>query len=162
MCELLGLLLTTRNVLFAACSTWVLLIQFRRASAPYSTRPEKGEHRALIAVRTSFHRSDLSPSTSPLAADLSNMSKPMNDEEVLSEMKKMVAFIKQEAVEKAREIQVKADEEFAIEKVSFPWHPRPLLNIIHHRPKLLDKRLSILTLHMTRRRSKLLYRRKCG
>ena len=28
----------------------------------------------------------------------------------------MVAFIRQEAVEKAREIQVKADEEFAIEK----------------------------------------------
>jgi hypothetical protein len=28
-----------------------------------------------------------------------------------------VAFIKQEALEKAREIQVKADEEFAIEKV---------------------------------------------
>lgn len=27
-----------------------------------------------------------------------------------------VAFIKQEAVEKAREIQIKADEEFAIEK----------------------------------------------
>jgi len=31
-------------------------------------------------------------------------------------MKKMVAFIKQEALEKAREIQVKADEEFNIEK----------------------------------------------
>ena len=28
-----------------------------------------------------------------------------------------VAFIKQEALEKAREIKVKADEEFAIEKV---------------------------------------------
>jgi V-type H+-transporting ATPase subunit E len=46
------------------------------------------------------------------------MSRPLNDDEVLSEMKKMVAFIKQEAMEKAREIQVKADEEFAIEKVS--------------------------------------------
>ena len=46
------------------------------------------------------------------------MSRPMNDDEVLSEMKKMVSFIKQEAMEKAREIQVKADEEFAIEKVS--------------------------------------------
>ncbi|KDN39541.1 putative vacuolar ATP synthase subunit E [Tilletiaria anomala UBC 951] len=44
------------------------------------------------------------------------MSRPMNDDEVLSEMKKMVAFIKQEAMEKAREIQVKADEEFSIEK----------------------------------------------
>jgi len=46
----------------------------------------------------------------------SNMSKPMNDDEVLSEMKKMVAFIKQEANEKVREIRVKADEEFAVEK----------------------------------------------
>jgi len=44
------------------------------------------------------------------------MSRPMNDEEVLSEMNKMVAFIRQEALEKAREIKVKADEEFAIEK----------------------------------------------
>jgi len=40
----------------------------------------------------------------------------MNDEEVITEMNKMVAFIKQEALEKAREIRVKADEEFAIEK----------------------------------------------
>ncbi|TDL22510.1 ATPase V1/A1 complex subunit E [Rickenella mellea] len=42
--------------------------------------------------------------------------RPLNDDEVLSEMNKMVAFIKQEALEKAREIKVKADEEFAIEK----------------------------------------------
>ncbi|KAI0777888.1 ATPase V1/A1 complex subunit E [Irpex lacteus] len=40
----------------------------------------------------------------------------LNDDEVLTEMNKMVAFIKQEAQEKAREIRVKADEEFAIEK----------------------------------------------
>ena len=45
------------------------------------------------------------------------MSQAMNDEEVITELKKMVAFIRQEAVEKAHEIQVKADEEFAIEKV---------------------------------------------
>lgn len=32
------------------------------------------------------------------------------------ELKKMTAFIRQEALEKAREIQIKADEEFAIEK----------------------------------------------
>ncbi|KAG6334205.1 hypothetical protein ID866_4890 [Astraeus odoratus] len=44
-------------------------------------------------------------------------SRPLNDDEVLSEMNKMVAFIKQEAMEKAREIKAKADEEFAIEKV---------------------------------------------
>jgi len=43
-------------------------------------------------------------------------SRPLNDEEVLSEMNKMVAFIKQEALEKAREIKVKADEEFTIDK----------------------------------------------
>lgn len=42
--------------------------------------------------------------------------RPLNDDEVLTEMNKMVAFIKQEALEKAREIKVKADEEFAIEK----------------------------------------------
>jgi len=42
--------------------------------------------------------------------------RPLNDDEVLAEMNKMVAFIKQEALEKAREIKVKADEEFAIEK----------------------------------------------
>ncbi|KAI0036402.1 ATPase V1/A1 complex subunit E [Vararia minispora EC-137] len=41
---------------------------------------------------------------------------PLNDDEVLTEMNKMVTFIKQEALEKAREIRVKADEEFAIEK----------------------------------------------
>ncbi|KAK1231383.1 V-ATPase V1 sector subunit E [Marasmius sp. AFHP31] len=44
------------------------------------------------------------------------MSRPLNDDEVLTELNKMVAFIKQEALEKAREIKVKADEEFAIEK----------------------------------------------
>ncbi|GBE84340.1 V-type proton ATPase subunit E [Sparassis crispa] len=44
----------------------------------------------------------------------------LNDDEVISEMNKMVAFIKQEAMEKAREIRVKADEEFAIEKASTP------------------------------------------
>ncbi|CED85482.1 Vacuolar H-ATPase V1 sector, subunit E [Phaffia rhodozyma] len=42
--------------------------------------------------------------------------RPLNDQEVLSEMNKMVSFISQEAKEKARELQVKADEEFAIEK----------------------------------------------
>lgn len=36
--------------------------------------------------------------------------------QVAQELKKMTAFIRQEALEKAREIQLKADEEFAIEK----------------------------------------------
>ena len=37
-------------------------------------------------------------------------------DKVASELKKMTAFIRQEALEKAREIHLKADEEFAIEK----------------------------------------------
>ncbi|CCO32786.1 V-type proton ATPase subunit E 1 OS=Bos taurus GN=ATP6V1E1 PE=2 SV=1 [Rhizoctonia solani AG-1 IB] len=44
------------------------------------------------------------------------MSRPMNDDEVAGELNKMVAFIRQEAMEKAREIKVKADEDFNIEK----------------------------------------------
>ncbi|KAI1614054.1 ATP synthase subunit [Exophiala viscosa] len=40
----------------------------------------------------------------------------LSDDQVASELKKMTAFIRQEALEKAREIQLKADEEFAIEK----------------------------------------------
>ncbi|KAI8899621.1 ATPase, V1/A1 complex, subunit E [Globomyces pollinis-pini] len=40
----------------------------------------------------------------------------LNDSEVAQEMNKMVAFIKQEALEKARETKIKADEEFNIEK----------------------------------------------
>ncbi|GKT62329.1 vacuolar ATP synthase subunit E [Colletotrichum tofieldiae] len=38
------------------------------------------------------------------------------DEQVGQELRKMTAFIKQEAMEKAREIEIKANEEFAIEK----------------------------------------------
>ncbi|CAL3964082.1 unnamed protein product [Diplocarpon coronariae] len=46
------------------------------------------------------------------------MSQPhaLSDDQVGQELKKMTAFIKQEAMEKAREIEIKADEEFAIEK----------------------------------------------
>ncbi|KAK9491332.1 ATPase, V1/A1 complex, subunit E [Lipomyces doorenjongii] len=40
----------------------------------------------------------------------------LTDDQVDVELKKLVQFIKQEALEKAREIQIKADEEFAIEK----------------------------------------------
>uniref|UniRef100_A0A1D1XK94 V-type proton ATPase subunit E n=1 Tax=Anthurium amnicola TaxID=1678845 RepID=A0A1D1XK94_9ARAE len=47
---------------------------------------------------------------------MSHNTRALNDDEVLNEMKKMVAFINQEAIEKAREIKVKADEEFNIEK----------------------------------------------
>ncbi|KAF2721740.1 putative ATP synthase subunit E [Polychaeton citri CBS 116435] len=40
----------------------------------------------------------------------------LTDDQVGSELRKMTAFIRQEALEKAREIQLKADEEFSIEK----------------------------------------------
>ncbi|KAK4154834.1 vacuolar ATP synthase [Chaetomidium leptoderma] len=40
----------------------------------------------------------------------------LSDDQVGQELRKMTAFIKQEATEKAREIEIKADEEFAIEK----------------------------------------------
>lgn len=40
----------------------------------------------------------------------------LSDDEVAGELRKMTAFIRQEALEKAKEIQIKADEEFAIEK----------------------------------------------
>ncbi|RIB29544.1 putative vacuolar ATP synthase subunit E [Gigaspora rosea] len=43
-------------------------------------------------------------------------SRALTDDEVSNEMTKMVAFINQEAQEKANEIKVKADEEFNIEK----------------------------------------------
>lgn len=43
-------------------------------------------------------------------------SNALSDDQVAGELKKMTAFIRQEALEKAREIHLKADEEFAIEK----------------------------------------------
>ncbi|KAL8868178.1 MAG: hypothetical protein Q9198_008272 [Flavoplaca austrocitrina] len=44
------------------------------------------------------------------------MAHAMSDDQVAGELRKMTAFIRQEALEKAKEIQIKADEEFAIEK----------------------------------------------
>ncbi|KAI9163279.1 v-type proton ATPase subunit E [Paramyrothecium foliicola] len=46
-----------------------------------------------------------------------NMSQhALSDQQVNDELRKMTAFIKQEAMEKAREIEIKANEEFEIEK----------------------------------------------
>lgn len=42
----------------------------------------------------------------------------LSDDQVASELKKMVEFIKKEADEKAKEIQLKANEEYEIEKAS--------------------------------------------
>ncbi|KAH8684859.1 vacuolar ATP synthase subunit E [Tricladium varicosporioides] len=45
-----------------------------------------------------------------------SQSHALSDDQVGQELKKMTAFIKQEAREKGKEIEIKADEEFAIEK----------------------------------------------
>jgi len=45
-----------------------------------------------------------------------SQSHALSDDQVSLELKKMTAFMKQEAMEKGREIEIKADEEFAIEK----------------------------------------------
>ncbi|BCS17580.1 H(+)-transporting V1 sector ATPase subunit E [Aspergillus puulaauensis] len=45
-----------------------------------------------------------------------SQSHALSDDQVAGELRKMTAFIRQEALEKGREIQLKADEEFAIEK----------------------------------------------
>jgi len=52
------------------------------------------------------------------AAGFANMSQVhgLSDQQVELELRKMTAFIRQEALEKAREIEIKANEEFAIEK----------------------------------------------
>jgi V-type H+-transporting ATPase subunit E len=45
----------------------------------------------------------------------------MAEDEATKELRKMVAFIMQEAAEKSREIHVKADEEFNIEKAKLVY-----------------------------------------
>lgn len=47
---------------------------------------------------------------------------PLTDEQVHTEMRKMVDFIRQEAIEKHRELQLKADEDFHIEKAKAVKH----------------------------------------
>ena len=94
----------------------------------------------------------------------------MNDDEVVNEMKKMVkttyisliqvvdcwqvAFIKQEAMEKAREIKVKADEEFAIEKVvksSFPNNTQ-LIRDHYNQAKLVKQETSAIDAQFEKKR----------
>lgn len=53
----------------------------------------------------------------PPRAALLPQSSAMNEDQVQKQIEQMVKFIRQEAVEKAREIHVKAEEEFNIEKL---------------------------------------------
>lgn len=93
------------------------------------------------------YRTDHKPSS------LFTMSHAMNDEEVNTELKKMVEFIRQEAQEKAREIQVKADEEFAIEKVRRAANPRQ---------RSCNRRARTWMRSSRRRRSRLKLNRRCA
>ncbi|KAF8634035.1 hypothetical protein AX17_004300 [Amanita inopinata Kibby_2008] len=90
------------------------------------------------------------------------MSRPMNDEEVLSELNKMVAFIKQEALEKAREIRVKADEEFAIEKAKLVKHEQQAIDAQYEKKRKgaeVAQKIAQSTL-TNKSRLKLLHRRE--
>ncbi|ODQ56227.1 ATPase, V1/A1 complex, subunit E [Saitoella complicata NRRL Y-17804] len=59
----------------------------------------------------------------------------LSDDQVNQEMKKMIAFIKQEAMEKAREIHIKADEEFAIEKAKLVRQETSNIDATYERKK---------------------------
>ncbi|KAK9479512.1 ATPase, V1/A1 complex, subunit E [Lipomyces japonicus] len=57
----------------------------------------------------------------------------LTDDQVDTELKKLVQFIKQEALEKAREIQIKADEEFAIEKAKLVRSETATIDSVYER-----------------------------
>ncbi|KAF9451570.1 ATPase, V1/A1 complex, subunit E [Macrolepiota fuliginosa MF-IS2] len=89
-------------------------------------------------------------------------SRALNDDEVLSEMNKMVAFIKQEALEKAREIKVKADEEFAIEKAKLVKQEQQAIDAQYEKKRKggeVAQKITQSTL-TNRSRLKLLHRRE--
>ncbi|KAK9466248.1 ATPase, V1/A1 complex, subunit E [Lipomyces arxii] len=57
----------------------------------------------------------------------------LTDDQVDVELKKLVQFIKQEALEKAREIQIKAAEEFAIEKAKLVRSETTTIDTVYER-----------------------------
>ncbi|KAG5341076.1 hypothetical protein C0989_011803 [Termitomyces sp. Mn162] len=100
----------------------------------------------------------------------------LNDEEVLQQMNKMVrsferyviltliivTFIKQEAFEKAREITVKADEEFAIEKAKLVKQEQQAIDAQYEKKRKgaeVSQRIAQSTL-TNKSRLKLLHRRE--
>ncbi|KAG5733892.1 V-type proton ATPase subunit E, partial [Termitomyces sp. T112] len=102
-----------------------------------------------------------SPSTlKSLSTTMSN--RALNDEEVLQQMNKMVTFIKQEAFEKAREITVKADEEFAIEKAKLVKQEQQAIDAQYEKKRKgaeVSQRIAQSTL-TNKSRLKLLHRRE--
>ncbi|KAJ6020391.1 hypothetical protein N7540_005895 [Penicillium herquei] len=57
----------------------------------------------------------------------------LSDDQVAGELRKMTAFIRQEALEKAREIQLKADEEFAIEKSKLVRQETAAIDVLYEK-----------------------------
>ncbi|KAF1989133.1 hypothetical protein K402DRAFT_391290 [Aulographum hederae CBS 113979] len=96
-----------------ACGTVVVATsgQSKRV-APRALSPSFNSRPPAQSLTTTHLRS-LSPPIAPL---YNTAAMAMSDDQVAGELKKMTAFIKQEAIEKAKEIRIKADEEFAIEK----------------------------------------------
>ncbi|KAN0076170.1 ATPase, V1/A1 complex, subunit E [Elaphomyces granulatus] len=57
----------------------------------------------------------------------------LSDDQVAGELRKMTTFIRQEALEKAREIQIKADEEFAIEKSKLVRQETSAIDVLYEK-----------------------------
>lgn len=85
---------------FSNLLAWTIL-----SDLPPSIRAQTNHHYPVCCCAKS---SPQSPSMSQIHA--------MSDDQVQTELRKMTEFIRQEAREKAREIHLKADEEFSIEK----------------------------------------------
>ncbi|KAL2830197.1 ATPase, V1/A1 complex, subunit E [Aspergillus cavernicola] len=62
-----------------------------------------------------------------------SQSHALSDDQVAGELRKMTAFIRQEALEKAREIQLKADEEFAIEKSKLVRQETATIDVLYEK-----------------------------
>lgn len=69
------------------------------------------------------------------------MAHALTDAQVAGELKKMVAFIKQEAAEKAHEIEIKANQEFAIEEAKLVRQETAAIDALYEK-KLKNAELS--------------------
>lgn len=64
---------------------------------------------------------------------MSSQRHALSDNQVAGELRKMTAFIRQEAVEKSKEIHIKADEEFAIEKSKLVRHETAAIDALYEK-----------------------------